>query len=105
MGRSSQFCSTPCDGFEAETLADRMRLAVGGLAFEHRGSRNGVVTISAGVALVEPRRERHSRGALQLADEALYQAKVRGRNRVELLDQVDHEALKTGVFSKSTMQG
>ena len=93
------------DGFEAETLADRMRLAVGGLAFEHRGSRNGVVTISAGVALVEPRRERHSRGALQLADEALYQAKVRGRNRVQLLDQVDHEALKTGVFSKSSMQG
>ena len=93
------------DGFEAETLADRMRLAVGGLAFEHRGSRNGIVTISAGVALVEPSRNRHSRGALQLADEALYQAKVRGRNRVELLDQVDHEALKTGVFSKSTMQG
>ena len=93
------------DGFEAETLADRMRLAVGGAAFEHRGSRNGIVTISAGVALVEPSRNRHSRGALQLADEALYQAKVRGRNRVELLDQVDHEALKTGVFSKSTMQG
>jgi len=93
------------DGFEAETLADRMRLAVGGVAFEHRGSRNGIVTISAGVALVEPSRNRHSRGALQLADEALYQAKVRGRNRVELLDQVDHEALKTGVFAKSTMQG
>ena len=93
------------DGFEAETLADRMRLAVGGLRSSIGVRATASSPISAGVALVEPSRNRHLRGALQLADEALYQAKVRGRNRVELLDQVDHEALKTGVFSKSTMQG
>jgi diguanylate cyclase (GGDEF)-like protein len=93
------------DGFEAEALADRMRRAVSDLGIEHRDSRNGVVTISAGVALVEPSRARRSHGALQLADQALYQAKVSGRNRVELLDQGAHQALKTGVFSKSAMHG
>ena len=90
------------DAFEAETLAERMRRAVGGLALEHRGSRiDSMITISAGVAVVEPSRERRSRGALQLADQALYQAKVSGRNRVEVLDQGAHDALQTGVFSRT----
>jgi diguanylate cyclase (GGDEF)-like protein len=89
------------DGGEAEALAERMRLAVCGLDIEHRASRAGnAVTISVGVALIAPSEERRSRGALQLADEALYEAKVRGRNRVEVLDQAAHRLLVTGVFSK-----
>jgi len=86
---------------EPEKLAERMRRGVCGLALEHRGSRVGdIVTISAGVAVVEPSEERRSRGALQLADQALYLAKTRGRNRVEVLDQGAHKALETGVFAK-----
>ena len=77
-----------------------MRKAVVGLALEHRDSRVQVVTISIGVAIVEPSLERRARGALQLADEALYQAKTRGRNRVEVLDADAHKALETGVFAK-----
>jgi len=90
------------DAAEVEKLAEKMRKAVVGLALEHRDSRVEVVTISIGVAIVEPSVERHARGAVQLADEALYQAKTRGRNRVAVLDPVAHKALETGVFAKAT---
>jgi diguanylate cyclase (GGDEF)-like protein len=90
------------DSAEVEKLAEKMRRAVVGLALEHRDSPVEVVTISIGVAIVEPSVERRARGAVQLADEALYQAKTRGRNRVEVLDPVAHKALETGVFAKAT---
>jgi diguanylate cyclase (GGDEF)-like protein len=90
------------DAADVEKLAERMRKAVVGLALEHRDSRVAVVTISIGVAIVEPSLERRARGAVQLADEALYQAKTRGRNRVEVLDPSAHRVLETGVFAKST---
>ena len=89
---------------EAEKLAERMRKGVAAMGLEHRDSRLGqIVTISLGVAIVEPSLERRARGALQLADEALYQAKTRGRNRVEVLAADAHKALETGVFAKSTL--
>jgi diguanylate cyclase (GGDEF)-like protein len=94
------------DTAEAGRLAEQMRKAVIGLKLEHRDSRAGqVVTISIGVAVVEPSADRRSRGALQLADEALYQAKTRGRNRVEVLDPSAHAGLETGVFAKGTSLG
>jgi diguanylate cyclase (GGDEF)-like protein len=91
------------DGVAAEKVAAQMRKAVVAMGLEHRDSRLGqIVTISIGVAVVEPSPERRARGALQLADEALYQAKTMGRNRVEVLDPAAHKALETGVFSKGT---
>jgi diguanylate cyclase (GGDEF)-like protein len=91
------------DAVAAEKVAAQMRKAVCAMGLEHRDSRLGqIVTISIGVGVVEPSPERRARGALQLADEALYQAKTMGRNRVEVLDPAAHKALETGVFTKGT---
>ena len=89
------------DAVDANEIADRMRRAVEKLRVEHRKSRTAsAVTISVGVAAIEPTRERDPRGALQLADQALYQAKTSGRNRVQLMNQDDYTSLVTGAFSK-----
>ena len=90
------------EAFDAQELADRMRRAVGALALDNLGDAGAsAIAISLGVAVVEPSQERRPRGGLQLADQALYRAKVKGRNRVELMDQSAYQAMKTGVFTAS----
>jgi diguanylate cyclase (GGDEF)-like protein len=90
------------DGNQATDIADRIRRAVQELAIEHCASRtSSAVTVSIGVAVIEPRPERTARGALQLADQALYEAKLRGRNRVELMNETDYGMLVTGAFAST----
>ena len=85
---------------QAREIAERIRGAVAELNIEHRASRtSGRVNISIGVAEVVPSQDRSPHGAVQLADQALYEAKVQGRNRVELMDRRQHELLVTGVFA------
>ena len=55
------------------------------------------VTFSIGAACVEPQAGRNPEGFIQLADEALYVAKERGRNRTVVMDR-EYETLKTGAF-------
>ncbi len=84
---------------QARLVAESMRRAVVALGIEHRGSRTcDSVTISLGVAAIEPSLARDCRGALQLADQALYRAKLNGRNGAELLDEAEYGLLTTGVF-------
>jgi PleD family two-component response regulator len=54
------------------------------------------LTISIGVALIMPGSARSMIGAIQMADEALFQAKEDGRNRVIIKESDSH--LQTGRF-------
>ena len=93
------------DTAQACDIAERIRAAVSDLSIEHRSSRTASrVTISIGVAAVEPTPERSPSGAVQLADQALYEAKVQGRNRIEVMDHNQHDLLETGVFAVSSLR-
>ena len=69
---------------QAKALAERLRMAVAAQMIEHRGSDFGVITISLGVAGCRPSPGDRQERLLALADEALYRAKVDGRNRVHV---------------------
>jgi PleD family two-component response regulator len=55
------------------------------------------VTVSVGLAFARPETARSLAGAIQTADEALYQAKREGRNGVVFKD-ADADDVETGNF-------
>ena len=66
-----------------ESAVQRMRVGVEGLAIPHIGNPYGVVTFSAGLAILDPGHIESASEVLREADSALYRAKELGRNRVE----------------------
>jgi diguanylate cyclase (GGDEF)-like protein/PAS domain S-box-containing protein len=48
----------------------------------HEGNAPGIVTVSIGCATIVPQRGKSAQDLIELADQALYRAKGRGRNRV-----------------------
>lgn len=92
------------DDAAAQRIAERIRHAVRALDITHIGSPQGSITASVGVASVRPRRERAPAGVVQLADEALYAAKMQGRDRVHLATEADYESLETGVFERPSLR-
>jgi len=70
----------------AVVIAERIRTAVADLQLPHVGTPAGVVTVSIGVAALEPRTSNASAELLHDADAALYQSKAAGRNRWSLFD-------------------
>jgi two-component system cell cycle response regulator len=62
---------------------ERMRVGVQALRIGHSANSTGVMTISAGLSMLDPGATRPVTEVLKEADEALYRAKECGRNRVE----------------------
>jgi diguanylate cyclase (GGDEF)-like protein len=73
------FHTTRADGLQ---FAERLRKAVADLEIEHGTSEHRIVTISVGGVTVVPQRHEAPEVMINLADEALYNAKAAGRNKV-----------------------
>lgn len=70
---------------EARHLAEQTRSAIQKLAIPHRASlTSGQVSVSCGVITGIPQHSDNAERLLQLADQALYQAKATGRNRIQV---------------------
>jgi diguanylate cyclase (GGDEF)-like protein len=70
-------------------VIERIRAAVLDLGIEHLGNSWNRVTVSIGVSALSPVSGDGQSRLIQLADAALYQAKNRGRNRVESISSIE----------------
>lgn len=66
----------------AKAVAEDICQAVRNRQLPHEGNAPGIVTVSVGVATMIPQRGKTSQDLIEAADQALYRAKGRGRNRV-----------------------
>jgi diguanylate cyclase (GGDEF)-like protein len=83
-----------------QEIAHRIHANIAALAIPHGDSGvSATVTVSVGIAYVAPTLERSTQGFVQLADEALYDAKADGRNR-SVFSEAAYDSLETGSFRK-----
>lgn len=71
------------DTKEASSIAKQMQKEVEALRILRSGPEEGqYVTVSIGVATVQPTEEKKKEDLIELADQALYEAKSKGRNKI-----------------------
>jgi diguanylate cyclase (GGDEF)-like protein len=88
---------SPTRAYIAE-LANVIQNAIAALAIPHAASTcASQLTVSIGVAYVLPGAARTLQGFIQLADEALYEAKDQGRNCVRFME-AQYSLMDTGAF-------
>jgi diguanylate cyclase (GGDEF)-like protein len=69
----------------AAKVATKIQERIAKLAIPHRGNEElGVVTVSIGVAVISPQQGMKLEDLISQADRALYRAKNKGRNRIEI---------------------
>ena len=72
------------DAEGALAIAEGLRRRIENLGFSHAASPMGLLTLSGGCATMTPEGSETATHLLSAADEALYEAKRQGRNRVEM---------------------
>jgi diguanylate cyclase (GGDEF)-like protein len=79
-----EFCVVAaCDAEQISVLAEILRKAIENMRLPHPASKvSEFVTISLGVATIVPGDDQSFESLLNSADQALYDAKATGRNRV-----------------------
>jgi two-component system, cell cycle response regulator len=103
-GEEFLFVLPGCSLAGAATEAERVRAAVGGAPMR-AGEIALTITCSVGVSSSEGRAHKHVDRLIQEADSALYHAKGRGRNRVEVWTNVGLAALQEELFSCGAIPG
>ncbi|WP_298214590.1 diguanylate cyclase [Acidovorax sp.] len=68
----------------AAEVARHIQATIQQLALPHEGAPHGIVTVSFGVASLQPQRDQLPEELVRRADRAMYRAKQGGRNRIEL---------------------
>ncbi len=77
------------DKQNAVSIAEKIRMDIEALKILHARSKvNNFVTVSIGVVALMPQQKTHPSDIIRYADEALYQAKNQGRNRVVVSDSI-----------------